>query len=176
MIGRDTLHQSGGHSYLETPSCPPPRSLEVFASFRTKGRGVRPYFPMHVAFTTLTVGFVIISMKGLSFLKRRKTGTCECLKLKPTPLQPPAKTTMWGVGWGKGEEKKERKSQEGRLPPLNWDPPESQNTRVFPTTKDASNPLPQRPPTPDSIQSRCSREGFCTRRDALLRSATARVG
>lgn len=43
-------------------------------------------------------------MMDLSFLKEERLGVpCECFRLKPTPW----KTTKWG--WGRGEEKKERK-------------------------------------------------------------------
>lgn len=81
---------------------------------------------MHIQFINPTADFVIMIIKGLSFLERRKTGVpCECFKLKNPP--PPAKTTMWG--WGRGEEKTERKETLSRAVSLG-NLPASQNTLV----------------------------------------------
>lgn len=87
---------------------------------------------MRIQFINPTVDFVIMIIKGLSFLERRKRGvSCKCFKLK-TP--PSAKTTMWV--WGKGEEKTERKETLRKAVSLG-NLPASGNTLVVPQQRTA---------------------------------------
>lgn len=62
---------------------------------------------MHIQFINPTADFVIMIIKGLSFLERRKTGVpCECFKLKnPPPQQKPQ------CGDGEGEKKRQKEKK-----------------------------------------------------------------